>query len=80
MNLTQQLELDVALRQVGRLRQPVVPSYVSLDMRVGLRLLDGLELSVAAENLLDDRHPEFGTFPNRQVIGRTVFAALRGRY
>jgi iron complex outermembrane receptor protein len=80
MNLTDRIELDLGLREVGRLPNPPVPSYVSLDARIGWHMLDSIELSLTATNLLDDRHPEFGTFPTRTLVGRTVFAALRGRY
>jgi iron complex outermembrane receptor protein len=80
MNLTERVELDVGVREVGRLPNPSVPSYVSLDARIAWRMLDSVDLSLTATNLLDDRHPEFGAFPTRTLVGRTVFAAVRGRY
>ena len=38
-----------------------IPSYVSLDARLGWRAGERLTLSLVGRNLLDDHHPEFGT-------------------
>jgi iron complex outermembrane receptor protein len=80
MNLTPQLELDVGLRKTGALPNPTVPDYLSLDARIGWQVADNLDLSVTANNLLDDRHPEFGAAPGRSVFGRSVFFGVRWRF
>ena len=86
MNITDRVEFDFGVREVGRLPAPAVPSYVSVDARIGWRFLDNVELSVTATNLFDDRHQEFASLPLSfggfplQDIGRTVFAAVRARY
>lgn len=53
------LELDALVRYVGSLPSRGIPEYASLDLRVGLRLLHGLELTVAGQNLLSADHAEF---------------------
>ena len=60
MNLTSKLDLDSALYFVDELPTQSVPSYVRWDLRLGWRPRHDLEVSVAAQNLLDNRHPEFG--------------------
>jgi iron complex outermembrane recepter protein len=60
MDLGQRTTLDVVLRHVGALPQPHVPSYTELDLRVGWRPTESLELSLVGQNLLDRQHLEFG--------------------
>jgi len=80
VNLTPQLEFDVGLRKVGALPNPAVPDYLSLDARVGWNVLQNVDVSITASNLLDDRHPEFGPETSRSVFGRSVFFAVLGRF
>jgi iron complex outermembrane receptor protein len=53
------LELDAWLRYVDKLPYQIVESYVTLDVRLGWKLRDNLEVSIVGQNLLDDHHPEF---------------------
>jgi iron complex outermembrane recepter protein len=48
--------LDVQLRYVDKIRD--VPSYLTADVRLAWRPTTRVELSLAGENLLDNRHPE----------------------
>jgi iron complex outermembrane receptor protein len=59
VDLSHDVELDVSVRYVDRLRSLNVPSYVTADVRVGWRPTKNLEISLVGQNLLDDRHPEF---------------------
>lgn len=59
MSLPRNMDLDVALRAIGRLPDPKVPSYVAVDARLGWRVEKDLELSLAVTNLLDKAHPEY---------------------
>jgi iron complex outermembrane receptor protein len=70
-------ELDVALRRVASLPQAQVPAYTALDLRYGVRLRPGVELSVVGQNLLDPGHAEFGTAPGRAEIERGVGVWLK---
>ena len=61
MNLPYNLEFDATLRMVGSLPAPNVPSYVTVDTRLGWTVWKGLEVSLIGFNLLDHDHPEFQT-------------------
>src|SRR5207247_5673938 len=61
MNLPYNLEFDATLRMVGSLPAPNVPSYVTVDTRLGWTVWKGLEISLIGFNLLDHDHPEFQT-------------------
>jgi len=79
MNLGDRVELDVALRTVGRVSPSNVPAYTEADVRIGYRLTDTLEVSLAGANLLHDDHLEVidpSTAPVT-AIPRTVLLTLR---
>jgi iron complex outermembrane recepter protein len=78
-DLTPRHELDVALRHVGGLPSPSVPSYTALDARLGWRASRSLELSLALQNILDSGHPEFNAAPGRSEFGRAAFLKLLWR-
>jgi iron complex outermembrane receptor protein len=67
MDLPGRLELDAWLRYVDRLPQPRVPAYTELDLRLGWRATDRLELSLVGQNLLDEQHAEFWTAVPKEV-------------
>lgn len=73
-------QFDLAARYVGELPSPRVSAYFSVDARLGYRLTDHLELSVAAYNLLDDEHVEFinPSLPARENP-RSFFISARWR-
>ncbi len=72
-------ELDVLVRHVGALPNPVVPSYTAVDARLGWRLHRDFELSLTAQNLFDSSHPEWGAAPVRPEFERGVFLKLLWR-
>jgi iron complex outermembrane receptor protein len=67
------VELDVAVRHVGTLPAPLVPSYTATNVRVAWRPLPSVELSLVGESVFDPQHVEFGTGPGASEIPRTVF-------
>jgi iron complex outermembrane receptor protein len=83
LNLTRRLDWDTALYHVGQLvdnGNGPTPSYLRLDTRLGWRIGESLELSVAGQNLLSPAHAEyhdaFGvlhSLAQRIVIGRITF-------
>ncbi|HXJ56597.1 MAG TPA: TonB-dependent receptor [Verrucomicrobiae bacterium] len=81
MDLPWHLQLDTLLRYVDEVTDVSVPSYLSLDVRLGWQPLKNLEFSVTGQNLLDDRHPEFGptvvpiqrTEVQRGIYGKILF-------
>ncbi|HEY7215787.1 MAG TPA: TonB-dependent receptor [Thermoanaerobaculia bacterium] len=77
VDLPRGVELDAWLRYVDSLPNPFIPSYTELDLRLGWRPSDRLELSLVGQNLLHERHAEFFTARpeevQRGVFGRAVW-------
>ena len=79
-DLPGRLELDALVRYVDALPDPHVPSYIGLDVRLGWRLTQRLELSVVGQNLLDDEHQEFGASNSARRIERGVYGKVAIRW
>jgi iron complex outermembrane receptor protein len=58
-----------------------VPSYFELDVRLAWHPTKNLELSVVGQNLLHDRHPEYG-YPDatREEIKRSVYGKVTWQF
>jgi iron complex outermembrane recepter protein len=87
LNFLRHAELDGALRWVDTLHTnsgPVpgtVPSYFELDTHLAWHASDRLEVSLVGQNLLHNRHPEYGfPDPTRPEIERSVYGKLTWRY
>jgi iron complex outermembrane recepter protein len=82
INLPADLEFDSVLRYVDNLNQrgPLVPSYVSLDLRLGWQPTPNWEFAVVGQNLLDKRHAEFGAPATRQEIPRSVYGKVTWKF
>ncbi|MBI2950411.1 MAG: TonB-dependent receptor [Verrucomicrobia bacterium] len=82
LDLPYHLQLDSAVYYVDNLPNRRVPGYVRLDARLGWRPRSDLELSVAVQNILDDKHPEFGAgFLVEPVeVERSVYAKITWRF
>lgn len=65
-------ETDAMFRYVDNLPRQSIRSYVDLDLRIGRRFWDRLDLSMVGHNLLQAHHREFsgGTEVQRGVYGR----------
>jgi iron complex outermembrane receptor protein len=66
-------EIDISVRRMGALPNPVVPAYTAVDVRWAWHARRGVELSVAVRNLSDPRHAEWGTPASRAEFERSVF-------
>jgi iron complex outermembrane receptor protein len=75
-DFTPRHEVDVTWRYVGRLPNPVVPSYSVVDARIGWRLSKSLELSLLVQNALDRKYSEFGTPATRAILERAYFVKV----
>ncbi len=87
LDLPRRVELDATLRWVDELpinngpNLGVVPSYFELDTRVAWRAPGGFELSLVGQNLLHDRHAEYGYINPRQVqIARSVYGKIAWQF
>jgi iron complex outermembrane recepter protein len=82
LDLPYHLQFDNMVYYVDKLANRGVPSYVRWDVRLGWRPTPNFELSLNVQNLLDDRHPEFG--PNYLVspteIERSIYAKATWRF
>jgi iron complex outermembrane receptor protein len=68
LNVSERTEIDVTLRRVAALPNPVLPAYLALDARIGWRMTKELELSFTLQNGLDPGHPEFNPpAPSNQI-------------
>jgi iron complex outermembrane receptor protein len=59
LDLKHGVQLDAMLRAVAALPRPVVPGYTELNLRGGWQATRRVELFVAGQDLLHDRHAEF---------------------
>lgn len=80
MNLAHNVELDVSLRSISTLSSTNVPRYTALDARLGWQVSRDVEVSLAAFNLLDKGHPEFGSTVARSEIGRSFYAKMLWKF
>jgi iron complex outermembrane receptor protein len=80
LDLPGQTELDLTARHVAQLTQPLVPSYLAVDMRLSWRPRADLELSVTGQNLVGPAHGEFTPLTTRTAFGRAVFFQVVGRF
>jgi iron complex outermembrane recepter protein len=73
LNVSKRIEIDAVLRAVSKLQAPAVPAYAELTLHLGWSLPDRLEIALIGDNLLHDRHPEFGQLVPREEFRRAVF-------
>ena len=73
------LRLNAAVSYVDGLHTFGLPSRFRADLNLGWRLTDALDLTVAAKNLLDDSHLEFGQtedLTQATLVQRSVYGKL----
>jgi iron complex outermembrane receptor protein len=83
MSFANNVEFDAGWRWVGQRTinnsgvPAKVPQYMELDVRLGWDVPGPLEISIAGQNLLHKRHPEYSIpGPARVEIGRSVYGKL----
>jgi iron complex outermembrane receptor protein len=74
--VTPRHDLDIALRHYGPLAAGGVPAYTAVDARLGWKVMPAIELSLALQNLTDDKHIEWG---NRVAQPRSAFLKVTWR-
>jgi iron complex outermembrane receptor protein len=80
-DLPYKMELDLMPRFVQQLPDLNVPSYATMDARLGWRPNDHWECSIVGQNLLQPHHLEFtGLFTILSEVNRGVYAQVIYRY
>jgi iron complex outermembrane recepter protein len=82
INLGHRFEWDQTVGFTGPLAVGNTPGYMRLDTRLGWRIGEFVELSIAGQNLLQPRHAEF---PDSQLIDymldqRSIFGKITWRF
>lgn len=86
LDLPWHLQFDAAAFFVDQLSklEPAVPSYVRLDLRLGWHPTKAFDLSLVGQNLLDNRHPEWGGVlgvpVKAQEVQRSVYMQATWRF
>jgi iron complex outermembrane receptor protein len=80
LDVTADVSFDAHVRYVDELPDRQVPDYTSLDLRLGWTPRPELELAIVGQNLLEARHPEFGSPVGRREIERGGYAELTWRW
>lgn len=83
IDLMENLELDVGYRYVDRLPQGDVGNYSGVDMRLGWRPIDDMEIALVGQNLFRRRHFEFTPDFNwiaPSEVERSVYAQISWRF
>ena len=57
-----------------------MPSYLTLDLRLAWRPRENFELAIVGRNLLDNHHPEAGTYPARREVDRSIYGKVTWRF
>ncbi|MEC4889918.1 MAG: TonB-dependent receptor [Nitrospira sp.] len=76
MSLPHRTEFDLWARYVDRLPGIQIPSYVTLDARLGWKPTARMEISLVGQNLLDPHRPEF----RERIVSFTPTEIQRGVY
>jgi iron complex outermembrane receptor protein len=83
-NLPHKLELDAGLYHVSELAGQGIPAYTRLDLRLGWRLAESIELSLVGQNLLHKGHAEFNATDigviDEDQVRRSAYAKLTWRF
>ncbi|MBA3683689.1 MAG: TonB-dependent receptor [Planctomycetes bacterium] len=80
LELPWRMELDCTFRYISEIANQDVPAYAELEARLGWMARRDLELSVVGQNLLHDRHSEFGVPATRAEIERGVYGKVVWRF
>jgi iron complex outermembrane receptor protein len=82
LDLTRKLEFDTAVYYVSALPEEKVPSHFRLDVRLGWRMTQQIELSAGVKDALDPQHPEMYSqrLSGLEGIQRNCYGKLTWRF
>jgi iron complex outermembrane receptor protein len=86
VDLGRDVQVDALFRRLSAIRRSPqittgdgLPGYAELDLRLGWRRWQQVEISLAGQNLLHGHHAEFGAAASRGEIERGVYVRLTWR-
>ena len=82
MDLTKKLQFDTSIFFVAALPEEGVPAHFRLDLRLGWRPTDRLELSTGVRDALDPQHPEMLSqrLTGLEGVQRNVYGKVTWRF
>src|SRR2546426_1143006 len=80
VDLPANLRLDAGIRAIGDIPRQQVPAYAELNAQLTWQPTSQLDLSLVGQNLLHDRHAEFGAPATRREIERGVYGLVEWRF
>jgi len=77
VDISRRAQLGIVIRYVDKLPKPRVRAYMGLDLRAAYNLSKTIELSIVAQDLLDNRHLEFiPSSPSPREMERSVYGKI----
>jgi len=80
LDLPAHLRLDAGMRAIDDITRQQVPAYAELNAKLTWQPTSNLDLSLVGQNLLRDRHAEFGAPATRREIERGVYGLVEWRF
>ena len=80
VDLPAHLKLDGVFRYLSEIVTQQVPAYAELNARFSWQPVTAVELSIVGQNLLHNRHAEFGSPTTRRQIERGVYGMVQWHF
>ena len=80
VDLPAHLKLDGVFRYLSEIVTQQVPAYAELNARFSWQPVTAVELSIVGQNLLHNRHVEFGSPTTRRQIERGVYGMVQWHF
>ncbi len=83
LDITKRLHFNTGVYFTGSVPEYNLPAFTAVDLNVMWEPIDAMEVSIGVMNLLQNRHPEFGTSFGQgfaDQVPRTVFAQVSYRF
>jgi iron complex outermembrane receptor protein len=72
----ERIDAVIAIRHVGQLPSPVIPSYTATDLTVNWRVRQAIQLSLGVRDAFERRHAEYQGFSTISEIPRSAFVSV----